>query len=405
MSGKSLSTPLSTPLSTNSRVLFGPLLFSVCLCCSLEATAQNQPFKLSDYTGYENGDFEIKLNGRLMYDFDSYDGVYTADGTSTNDSELRRARLGFEADYNDWRLNYSAEYGSDDSDNESDESSPFDTKNAYLRYSGFDLANITVGQSKEPFGLDRMTSSRHISTIERSMATDAFVPGRSLGIKFTRNSDNYSLTSGVFESNDQSSGTTTAWTTRFTHTPWQTDSSLLHLGVAASYRDLGGARFDIDEPAEVHTAEDIVISDNFNNADHLNLAGLEIAFVSGPFSIQGEYFYADVEDQDQSANYSGSYLLGSYFLTGESRSYKNGDFGEIEPNSNRGAVELVLRYSELDANYDGEGDKGTALTLGLNYYLNENIRLMANYIHTEVTDEDALSQDGDAFSLRAQFSF
>lgn len=386
-----------------SRGAFGSLLFSACLGYSLGAISQEQPFKLSDYTDYENGDFEIKLNGRLMYDFDSYDGVYTADGTSVDDSELRRARLGFEADYNDWRLNYSAEYGSDD--NEGNGSSSFDTKNAYIRFSGFDLANITVGQSKEPFGLERMTSSRNISTIERSMATEAFVPGRNLGIKFTRNSDNYSLTSGVFESDDQSTGTTTAWTTRFTHTPWQTDSSLLHLGVAASYRDLDGARFDIDEPAEVHTADDIVISDNFNNVDHLDLAGLEIAFVSGPFSVQGEYFYADVEDQDQSANYSGSYLLGSYFITGESRSYKNGDFGEIEPNSNFGAVELVLRYSELDANYDGEGDKGTALTLGLNYYLNENIRLMANYIHSEVTDEDDLSQDGDAFSLRAQFSF
>lgn len=384
--------------SNPKRVSFGLVACVLSLVFLISLASQSALADLDDYTEYEWGDIEVELSGRFMYDYDSFDGVYTEDGLNESDSELRRARLGFEADYNDWRLNYSAEYN--------DQESSYDTKNAYIRYSGFDFGNITLGRSKEPFGLERMTSSRHIASIERSMASDAFTPGRNLGLKLTRNAENYSFTTGIFEAEeDQGTKTGRAWTTRFTAIPWQSHDSMLHVGLAASLRDLDGARFDIDEPAEVHTASDIVISDNINDADTVDLTGLELAFASGPFSLQGEYFQADVESEDQNAEYSGSYILGGYFLTGESRRYRNGEFGRVQPSSNMGAWELVARYSELDAYFDGEGDRANVLTLGVNYHSNEHFKVMANYLDTEVTEEASSAIGGEAFSLRAQFSF
>ena len=44
------------------------------------------------------------------------------------------------------------------------------------------MMDIIVGQDKEPFGLEELTSSKNLSFIERSMVSSAFTPGRNIGI-------------------------------------------------------------------------------------------------------------------------------------------------------------------------------------------------------------------------------
>ncbi|MBC8460534.1 MAG: hypothetical protein H8D67_21325 [Deltaproteobacteria bacterium] len=67
----------------------------------------------------------------------------------------------------------------------------------------------------------------------------------------------------------------------------------------------------------------------------MDIINTELAIVSGPFSLQGEYFhlFADSDEADD-PKFWGFYLYGSYFITGEHRNYdrSKGVFCGIEPN-------------------------------------------------------------------------
>ncbi len=130
-------------------------------------------------------------------------------------------------------------------------------------------------------------------------------------------------------------------------------------------------------------------------ANKTNLFGLESALVYGPFSLQGEYMRADVDQSDtsSSANFDGFYVQASYFLTGEHRKYStsSGSFSRVKPKENfrfgkgLGAWEVGARYSQLDLN-DARvsGGKLKDITVGLNWYLNPNMRIMWDYVRSDL---------------------
>ncbi|HRU06848.1 MAG TPA: porin, partial [Candidatus Brocadiia bacterium] len=113
----------------------------------------------------------------------------------------------------------------------------------------------------------------------------------------------------------------------------------------------------------------------------------------GPFTLQGEYI-ASMANRASSSNedpaFDGWYVLGSWLITGETRPYDkaNAIFKGVKPNSNFGAKEghgwgaweLSARYQTIDLNKeDIKGGQLNAWTLGLNWYLNKNIKIMADY--------------------------
>ena len=193
-----------------------------------------------------------------------------------------------------------------------------------------------------------------------------------------------------------------AITGRLTYTPWY-KNGLLHLGIAGSMRDFGGEKYKIKERAEIHTADKIVKSAKIF-ADKVNLFGLETAWIKGQFSLQAEYMMAIINTETEDANYAGYYLQSSYFLTGESRSYKKGRFGKIKPHNKSGANELLARYSVLDARDNDSGVEATNITLGINHYMNKQVRVMVNYIHTQLNEADS-DENGNGLSFRMQYVF
>jgi phosphate-selective porin OprO/OprP len=123
---------------------------------------------------------------------------------------------------------------------------------------------------------------------------------------------------------------------------------------------------------------------------------------------------------DSDPDFSGFYGYFSYFLTGENRKYKreNGVFSRVKPNKNfrwgrgkgKGAIELAARYSELDLSDEGiDGGRLQDLTLGVNWYLNPNTRVMLNYVRTNVdrlVNDIRLDDDNaDLLSMRFQIDF
>jgi phosphate-selective porin OprO/OprP len=148
------------------------------------------------------------------------------------------------------------------------------------------------------------------------------------------------------------------------------------------------------------------------------------AFNYNNFYFQGEYFgYRVFRDVGGDVNFEGGYVQAAYTLTGEARRYSesNGAFGGINPKrpfligtGNMGAWEVALRYSYANLNDDGDGaivrggiQRNT--TLGLNWYVSQNIRFMFNWIHGEVERFDAvntnLGAEYDVFATRMQIAF
>jgi phosphate-selective porin OprO/OprP len=141
--------------------------------------------------------------------------------------------------------------------------------------------------------------------------------------------------------------------------------------------------------------------------------GAEIATVQGPFSAQAEYITTSVQrDADRDLDFDGWYAQASYFLTGESRQYKDGKFARVTPKSivgegGIGAWELALRFSTLDlSDADIDGGEADSVTLGMNWYPTPTLRFTANYV--DVLDVEGGANDGDepsVLQLRSQWAF
>ncbi|MEW5801379.1 MAG: porin [bacterium] len=368
-------------------------------------------------------DAQIELGGALIWNFHYFNGAHSKNIQKGHpwysESELRQASINLKSKFNkNWQAELQVSFNDD-----ADPGSEID--DAAIKFTGWDDINLIMGKAKEPFGLEELNSSGDITANERSMATSAFAPGRHPGLGLFADMGRFTWAIGVYKAIDrEDKGDTYALTGRLTFAPWQHKSGVLHLGLAGSVRDFSGEKYEIKERAEVHTAEKVVVSSKIL-ADTVSLFELEAAWVKGPFSLQAEYMAASIEaDIGDNATYAGYYLLGSYCLTGESRPYKNGTFSGIKPKSRYGAVELMSRYSILDAegkstdpHRNTPGVKAVNLTFGVNYYINEQVRLTANYIDTRLTgdtsdasndkdsDEDSNKDSANAISFRVQYSF
>jgi phosphate-selective porin OprO and OprP len=360
----------------------------------------------------KEGDFSFAIDGRMMWDADYFDGVHhnassNADpGSNAFESELRRARLAFKGTvYSDWHYKFQYTFNADSGGKNQ-------LEDAYIKYTGWDIADITVGKYKFPFGLEELVSSKHISTIERSAMVEFVRAGRSQqNIQLSKGSKNYSWAFGLYEgAADENGSELYNLAGRVTFAPIVADDQVVHLGAAVFKSDIDDSvpvNTSFTQRLSVHTADKIALTSNLNANDHIQY-GLEAAWMHGPFSLQSEYVSSSWEDDTNEVEYSGYYVQGTWTLTGESRSYKgkSGIFDKISPKGANGAVELVAKFEqgEIDDDRTGAIENGfDNITVGVNWYVNKNVRLSANYITTSLDEDDANGEDkGNAFSTRLQ---
>jgi phosphate-selective porin OprO/OprP len=170
-------------------------------------------------------------------------------------------------------------------------------------------------------------------------------------------------------------------------------------------------------------------------AEGSSVIGTEFAWVRGPFSLQAEYAWASANNvlvagkKIGDAWFDGGYIQVSYFLTGENRAYDR-RIGRFSPtylttvntpfwfvrdqnggfNWGIGAWELAARWSHLDLNGgDGaiHGGIMDGLTLGLNWYLNNNFKIQFEYVNDERFHVAPGAFPGfvEGFGVRAQVAF
>ncbi|MFZ5595042.1 MAG: OprO/OprP family phosphate-selective porin [Pseudomonadota bacterium] len=356
--------------------------------------------------GKETPPFTFKLGGQVMYDAAWYQGdgaLKTQTEGYTHDTGFRRVRLSARGSvYGDWNYNVTLSFA--DTLNNISDADPAGIRQAFVSYSGWKGIKVKAGQFIEPFGLESSTSSRITTFMERGLPY-AFSPGRSLGASVsTAPVKGLYMEAGIFKEDLHSAGNLDqAFTGRIAYAPIDTKGWLVHLGAGASHRLPGDGTVRYRTPPEADMAPNWFSSGTIRNVDDILLTGLEAATVIGPFSLQGEYMRSRVDRNNgrPERNLDGYYVYASWFLTGESRPYRDGRFTAIDPQGRWGAWELAARNSAID---DGNGHRLNDITLGLNWYINQHLRLMANYVRA-VYDRVSAQGNADIFQVRGQVDF
>lgn len=368
-----------------------------------------------------NEQFEFQIGGRTFVDFAFFEtdrDVRAAIGGDNEDgAEFRAARL-FVSGTLYQRVIFKAEYDFAGGD--------ADFKDVYIGLEDVPvLGTVKVGHFKEPFSLEELTSSRFVTFMERA-SPNLFAPGRNTGAAFQNAVADKRVTyafGGFRESDDfGTSGIEDSWnlTGRVTALPYRDGGNVVHLGVAYSHKFIksNGADVRLRQRPEAHLARRFVDTGTFE-AENMDLLGAEAAVVFGPFSAQGEFVQAWVDTGSGLQNideFRGGYALVSYFLTGESRKYKDssGAFDRVKPKENfwspnsdnfgKGAWELAGRFSHLklsDRDAPIMGGEMNNFTAGINWYLNPNVRVMGNWIYSYLAGVD----DSQIFQMRFQVDF
>jgi phosphate-selective porin OprO/OprP len=292
------------------------------------------------------------------------------------------------------------------------------------------LRHFRIGNMKEPFSLDELTSSRFRTFQETSLPTYAFAPGRDIGLLTGGTAKNGRViwAGGLFlntgslstvgDTKDEiSEAAGLNLTARVTGLPWYMDEGrrLLHLGLGYSRQFRNDETGTAKSYPESRLTDDKLVDTGDFSTDGNDLIGVEAALVHGPLSLQGEFMLKTVNGSGNPVLW-GFYGYGSWFLTGEHRNYdtSNAVFRAVKPKRSPpwkkgwGAWELALRLTYIDLN-DGDlmGGKERNVTAGLNWYLTEHYRFMFNYINVRVTDRTypPAVDDGREQVYAARFSY
>ena len=305
---------------------------------------------------------------------------------------------------------------------------------ANLQYRLSGVTSITVGQYKQPNSLEELSSTKNNDFISKAMTTNLQGMSRRLGAKVETDHGNWGGTLSYFgneitRNESPSLGTGDGFGGRAFYAPIKDEDSLLHFGL--SYIDMeardatadGRARLRVRPDAD-QSAQRLVDSGQFINADRLKTLGVEAAFVSGPFKIQAEHMSTTIS-RTTNADYTANswYVYGLWNITGETWGYKAGVITTGLPNEpGKGMWQLGVRYDTADLN-DGNvnfanplipvvtgvmGGEESNWTVGVNWYLRSNFKLSANYVMVDSSKysssiKNFQDDNPNILSLRAQF--
>ena len=286
---------------------------------------------------------------------------------------------------------------------------------AFVAWKGLPDTILTLGNMKVPFSLEWLQSNNNTLFIERSLA-NAFVPDRRFGFAMGHHGQAWTAVAGVFgnAASNGIAGDGVAAAARATWAPIMDERETLHFGLAGIYRrrSRGDDEFGFSTKAEASLfARSFVDTGDLPEVARTSRIGAEIAYRKGPWLLQAEYIHAEIEQfagpggARPVLGFQGGYVEAGLVLNGEGRSYTLAPQGGTTyatfkgvsvPDAQRvsrggiGVFELAARYSAIDL--DTRGLRRGAerdVTVGLSWYPEPNLRLIANYIHGRVRPGDA----------------
>lgn len=337
----------------------------------------------------------IEFGARAFIDYVEVDADrQTGADFQDQDVRLRLGRIWAEGDLTD-RIAYKAEldFGLDE----------VVWQDVFLAYQLTDDAKLTVGNIKT-LSLENLTSDAVTTFMERGAFNDVLGLGRLVSMEAKTGGDNWTAAAAVTGESLNDVDTDpqqVAVSLRGTFAPLNEDRQKVHLGAWVRHRDREApSRLNYRTRPNTNFGPRFVSTSSFGEADTTIAA--EAAWVNGPFSLQGEWAHVDVDGVTGGADLRTWYAYGSWFVTGQMRRYSPGA-GRFErvkvenpvTKGGLGAVELALRYDNADLSDAPGGGEYSAWTVGANWHLTSNTRVMVNYTDSE-NDNRAAGADVDA---------
>lgn len=302
-------------------------------------------------------------------------------------------------------------------------------------------ATLRIGKVKGPVGLERLQSGAATALVERGFPTE-LAPNRDLGVQLQGEllSDTLGYVIGVYNGAPDGRDAATnnpdnefEYAARVFWEPFKNDASAwsgLGFGIAGSVGDKSGSgnnflpRYRTPGQVQFFGYNGNVATDGLHR--RWSPQGY---YYRGPFGLLGEYIASGQDllvtsgadtGRRQHLENAAYQLTASYVLTGEEAGFR----GVARPNhpftidgAGWGAFELVARHGVLEiddeafplfANPANAAGRARAWSLGLNWYLTQHLKLVANYTQATFQGGAPLGADREdekTFFTRAQLSF
>jgi len=368
---------------------------------------------------------------------------YLQDHNPANDTFLlRRVRPIIEGTvYNRFDYRLMADFGSGDVASSTPGNNAI-LNDAFVNGRFLQDLQVQVGKYKSPVGLERLQSTAELMFIENGFATQ-LTPNYDVGAEVHNSLFNNPISYAVGIFNGAADGASSdADTTdegkdvvgRLFFQPFlRTANEPLrglgfgaggsighHEGPLPSYKTAGQQTFFSYANGVTAFGEQYRIDPQF-------------FYFYGPFGLMGEYILSSQKAKSTIAgnpnsprfNNTAWQIAGSYFLTGDQNSFRSTSRDAFRPahpftfgGEGWGAVELVARIQQLSLDRDAfptyvtktSAREETAFGVGLNWYLNSNVRLYLDYEQTRFDGGSAApgsvtAHDEHVVFGRVQFSF
>ena len=314
---------------------------------------------------------------------------------------------------------------------------------AWLNYRYQPEVQLKLGKFKSPIGLEQLQADVNLNFNERSLATD-LVPNRDLGVQIWGDISGglVSYAAGVFNgigdarnSSNADFDDKKAVEGRLFFQPFKKfDLPALQgfgFGLGGSYSQVGanatglpnGGGFVTDGQQQFFAYTNGVVA----NGEHWRLSP-QASYYYGPFGLLGEYAISNQRvsrgrfaDRLQNTAWQ---ISGQWILTGEDTSFNGvNPLHPFDPRAGQwGAWQVVGRYAKLDvdndafplfANPSASASSAAAWSVGLNWWLNRNVRILTSFSHTTfdgggkgpVAPGAVTHQPENVFFTRVQLSF
>ena len=306
-----------------------------------------------------------------------------------------------------------------------------DLKEANISYKNLiKNSHLSLGQVTSAFGLENTCSSKWQAFLERSMAISAFERGYGYGLGANARYWNERFVAIVAaiqpkenavvdKKNPTRASGSDKWgfSSRFIFVPLNTPTKTFHVGVSLAHQNIEPIKadgqplktlnFSVPTEGRARKPQSYVETGNMQ-ARNFTIFGLETTYQEGPLHIKLEWLKNYVQRVGlPKAIFNAWTAEFRYVLTGEQQQYdgSTASFGQIKPRQAKGAIEVAARVDGVNLNFkDILGGRQNNYGLALNWYIDNNVKLSSNLIHSHIHPQgNKAAQKLNMLGFRAQY--